>query len=105
MTSGATKSYFTNSMTHSYSGQAPSFDLGYSLDIPIQDVVTSGWMDGKPTLADGSPMWGTENILTTSRLPEYYAPWGQVRSNGLPNINIKDERYAFDRAKYSYKLF
>ena len=105
MNRDATKSYFLNDGALRLSGFKPINDLGYSLDIPVADVVTSGWMDAKPKHADGTA-WGNENKITTSREPEFYAPWGQVRSNGgLPIINVNDRRYAFDRSMYTYKVY
>ena len=104
-TQTATKSYYTNVSTHVSSGMKPWNDFGYSLDIPVNDIVTSGWVDAKPTHGDGQPMWGTENVMTTTREPEYYAPWGEVRSNVLPIINVNDKRFAMSRDHYSYKLW
>ena len=100
----ATKSYYTNESTHIQRSYPDWNDLGYSLDIPSNDIYSTGWIDAKPTHGLEMP-WGSENKLTTTRKPEFYAPWGIVRSNVLPQINVKDPRYAFDRSKFEQKLF
>ena len=100
-----TKSYYLNELSTRASGQHPWTDLGYSLDIPWNDVVTSGWMDAVPTHSDGK-VWGKENILVTARDPEFHLPDNVVRVTGtMPSININDPRYQFDRNNYSYKLY
>ena len=102
--SAQTKPFYTNEMTHVSRGQPELNDLGYSLDIPWNDIYTTGWVDSKPTHDTGVP-WGNENKLVTSRQPEFYAPDGLVRSNVLPIINIHDARYQFDRQKYTYTIY
>ena len=105
VTATSTKTFFLNDMAHVQRSQTPYTDLGYSLDIPWNNVYTAGWMDGKPT-HDTGPVWGTENVLTTSNLPEYYAPDNIVRTTGtVPIINVNDPKYMFDRTKYSYKVY
>ena len=99
-----TKSFYTNPSQISQRGMHPWDDLGYSLDIPVNDIYTVGWMDAKPSHEDG-PVWGEENLMTTSRKPEYFAPWGEIRSNGLPIINTNDPRYQYSRAAHSYKVY
>ena len=101
----ATKSFFQNDMQLIHRSMEQWTDLGYSLDIPWNDVVNTGWMDAKPTHDTGA-VWGEENVLVTSREPEYFAPDNIVRTTGtMPIINVNDPRYMFDRTKYSYKLF
>ena len=100
-----TKSYFTNETTHINRGMKLWDDVGYSLDIPWNTVYTAGWQDAKPTHSDG-PVWGSENKLITRPDPEYYAPGGIVRHRGpMPQININDPIYSFDRSKHTYSLF
>ena len=75
-------------------------DLGYSLDIPWNDVYTTGWQDSRPDT------WGAENKLITRPDPEYYAPENTIRSRaGIPAINIHDPIYSFDRSKYTYTVY
>ena len=101
----ATKHFYTNEMTHIQRSMEPYQDLGYSLDIPWNSVFSSGWMDSKPAHDTGT-VWGRENVLNTSRQPEYFAPDNIVRTTGpMPEININDPMYMFDRAKYSYRIF
>ena len=101
----ATKSYFVNESGIITRGMKPWNDLGYSLDIPWNDVVTAGWMDAKPTHSDGA-VWGAENVLTTRRDPEFYAPDDIVRTTGdVPIINVSDPRYSFDRSQHAYKVY
>ena len=94
-----TKSYYLNETTEIARSQPLFVDKGYSLDIPVGDVVTAGWQFKKPNT------WGKENVLITRPDPEFYAPYNTIRSNGLPQINPHDKIYAFDRSKYTYKLF
>ena len=98
-----TKAYFTNETTHIDRGMKLWDDVGYSLDIPWNTVYTAGWQDAKPTHSDG-PVWGSENKLITRPDPEYYAADGIVRSNIIPEININDPIYSFDRSKHTYSL-
>jgi len=94
-----TKNYYLNTST-TYSRSEPIFtDLGYSLDIPANDIYTAGWIFKKPET------WGRENNLITRPDPEYFAPGGIIRSNVIPHINPNDPVYSFDRSKYTYKLF
>ena len=105
VSSTSTKSFFTNEMTHIQRSMEPYTDLGYSLDIPWNSVFTSGWMDARPS-HDTGPVWGRENVLVTSRKPEYFASDNIVRMTGpMPEININDPMYMFDRTKYSYRVF
>ena len=99
-----TKSFYTNESTHIKKSHEPYFDAGYSLDIPWNDVYTAGWMDAKPG-HDTGVVWGSENQLITSRKPEYFAPDDIVRSNIIPQINISDPIYHFERSKHTYKVF
>ena len=99
-----TKSFYQNPTVIKESGMHPWDDLGYSLDIPVNDIYTAGWMDAKPGHTDG-PVWGEENVMTNSRKPEFYAPWGEIRSNGLPIINVNDPRYQFSRKAHSYRVY
>ena len=63
-----TKNFFLNESTI-YSRSEPQFsDLGYSLDIPANDITTAGWQYTKPET------WGKENMLITRPDPEYFAP-------------------------------
>ena len=94
-----TKNFYLNTSTTYSRSEEPIFDLGYSLDIPYNDIYTAGWQYTKPET------WGKENLLITRPDPEYFAPGGIIRSNILPHININDPIYAFDRSKHSYKLF
>lgn len=94
-----TKNFFLNDST-TYSRSEPRFsDLGYSLDIPANDITTAGWQYTKPET------WGKENVLITKPDPEYFAPENIIRTNVLPQINPHDPVYQFDRSKYTYKLF
>ena len=105
VTASATKSFFTNEMEHIKRSEDFPVDLGYSLDIPWNTIYTAGWQDAKPTHDTGS-VWGRENVLTTSNRPEFYAPDNIVRTTGnIPQINIQDPQYMFDREKYSYRVF
>ena len=95
-----TKNFYLNTST-TYSRSEPTFtDLGYSVEIPANDVYTAGWQFEKPET------WGRENNLITRPDPEYFAPGGVIRSNnGYPSINPHDPIYTFNRANYTYKLF
>ena len=99
-----TKSFYQNPSVIKESGMHPWDDLGYSLDIPVNDVYTAGWVDSKPGHTDG-PVWGEENVMTSRNDPEFYAPWGEIRSNGLPIINVNDPRYQFSRKAHSYRVY
>jgi len=95
-----TKNYFTNESTHIARGLKPWTDLGYSLDIPWNDVYTTGWQESRPDI------WGYENKLITSSQPEFFAPGNIVRSTGgLPSIDVSDPIYAFDRRQHTYSVF
>jgi len=94
-----TKNFYLNEST-TYSRSEPQFsDLGYSLDIPANDIYTAGWQYTKPET------WGKENLLITKPDPEYFAPGNIIRTNVLPHINPLDPVYQFDRSKHTYKLF
>jgi len=98
-----TKNYFTNTSTHVARSQPVFDDLGYSLDIPWSSVYTAGWQEQKPSHADG-PVWGYENKLTTRGDPEYFAAGDIIRSQVIPEINVHDPIYSFDRSKYVHKV-
>ena len=98
-----TKNYYTNESTHVARSQEVFNDLGYSLDIPWNAVYNTGWQFAKPHHAGGT-MWGYERTMITRPDPEFYAPDGIVRSNIIPEINIHDPIYHFDRSKYTYKI-
>ena len=73
-------------------------DLGYSLPIPWPEVTTYGWWEEGPS-------YPTENVLITRRDPEYFAQNDLIRSNaGLPEIDVNDPIYQFDRSKYTFKV-
>jgi len=99
-----TKNYYTNETTHITRSQQLWHDLGYSLDIPWNTIYTAGWQDAKPTHADGAAVWGTEKQLITRSDPEYFAPGDIVRSNVLPQINVHNPIYQFDRSKYTFTV-
>lgn len=94
-----TKNYYLNTASEIERSQPVFADKGYSLDIPANDISTAGWQFEKPNT------WGKENVLITRPDPEYFAPDNVIRSNVLPQINPKDPIYAFDRSKFTYKLF
>ena len=90
-----TKNYYLNDMTTVARSLNPLFGLGYSLDIPHNDVYNTPWIFEKPDT------WGKEHILITRPDPEYFAPDNIVRSNGFPSINTTDPIYTFNRAEYT----
>ena len=94
-----TKNYFLNEASTVERSQPVFADLGYSLDIPWNDIITTGWVESKPS------NYGSENLLITRSDPEYFAPNNVIRSNVLPHINVNDPVYQFDRSKFTYKLF
>ena len=95
-----TKSYYTNESTHIERGMKPYTDLGYSIEIPVNDIYTAGWQESRPDI------WGYENKLITNSQPEYYAPGNVIRAvGGLPNIDVTNPIYSFDRSKYTYSVF
>ena len=94
-----TKNYYSNTSTEISRSQPIFFGLGYSLDIPWNDVYNTGWQESKPDI------WGFENKLITRSDPEYFAPDNIIRSNVLPIINLNDPMYAFDRSKYTYAIY
>ena len=77
-------------------------DLGYSLEIPWNDIQTSGWAN---TEAEPMKVWGTENKLVIRDDPEYFAPDNLIRSNVIPAINLNDPIYQFSRKDYTYSLW
>ena len=100
ISSTGTKSYYTNESAHVAHYMQPWTDLGYSIEIPWNDVYTAGWQESRPDI------WGYENKLTTSGAPEYFAPDGIIRQvGGLPNIDIADPIYKFDRRTHTYSVF
>ena len=100
-----TNNYYTNDTTLISRSQPLWNDLGSSLDIPWNTVYTAGWMDAKPTHSDGA-VWGSERKLTVRRDPEYFAPDNIVRSykSVLPQINIHNPIYKFERAKHTFTV-
>ena len=94
-----TKNYYMNTSTAYNRSEEPMFDLGYSNDIPDNDIYTAGWQLSKPDT------WGKEHLLITRSDPEYFAPGNYIRSNVIPHININDPIYTFDRSDHSYVLF
>lgn len=94
-----TKNYYMNTSTAYNRSEEPMFDLGYSNDIPENDIYTAGWQLSKPDT------WGKEHLLITRSDPEYFAPGNYIRSNVIPHININDPIYTFDRSDHSYVLF
>ena len=98
-----TKVYFSNESTHIHKSMALWDDLGYSLDIPHNTIYTAGWQESKAGHSDG-PVWGSERKLITRSDPEYFAYDNKIRSNIIPNINIHDPIYSFDRSKYTYEI-
>jgi len=94
-----TKNWFSNETSRIERSMDPIQDFGYSLDIPWNDIVTSGWQESRPDI------WGYENKLITRPDPEYYAPDNIIRANILPQINVNDPIYSFDRRKYTYSVF
>ena len=99
-----TKSYFTNTSTHIERSQEMWTDLGYSLDIPHSSVYTAGWQESKPNHGDGGEVWGTERTMITRSDPEYFAPGNIIRSNIIPEIDVNNPIYSFDRSRYTYKI-
>jgi len=98
-----TKGYYTNPSTHIHRSMALWDDVGYSLDIPWNSVYSAGWQFAKPSHADGV-VWGYERKMITRPDPEYYAADGMIRSNIIPEINIHDPIYSFDRSQYTYDI-
>jgi len=98
-----TKSYFTNTSTHVARSQEMWTDLGYSLDIPHSSIYTAGWQESKPSHADG-PVWGYERVQISRSDPEFYAADNIIRSNVIPEIDINNPIYSFDRSRYTYKI-
>ena len=93
-----TKNYYANEMNQVRRSQAPWQDLGYSLDIPWNQVYSTGWQFG-------GNRWGEqEKVLITRPDPEFYAPDNIIRSNVIPEINPSNPIYQFDRSKYTYRL-
>ena len=93
-----TKNYFTNDTTHVSRSMALWDDVGPLPDIPWNEVYTAGWQFEKPDI------WGYERKLITRPDPEYFAPDGIIRSNILPQINIHNPIYSFDRREYTYDV-
>ena len=93
-----TKNYYLNTMSQIRRGEQPLFGLGYSLDIPANDIYSTGWQFERPNT------WGMEQTLITRPDPEYFAPDGIIRSNVLPQINPNDPIYEFNRLNHTYNL-
>ena len=91
-----TKSFYQNESVLYSRSEEPMFDLGYSLDIPANDIYTAGWIGVKPET------WGKENLLITRPDPEYFAPGNIIRSNVIPHINPHDPIFQFDRRNYTF---
>ena len=92
-----TKNYYLPETITIARSLKPMFDIGYSLDIPHNPVYNTGWQFSKPDT------WGKEHLLITRPDPEFYAPDNLVRSNGVvPEININDPIYSFNRENYTY---
>ena len=89
-----TKSSYLNEMGGVFRSQPNFTDAGYSLDIPWNDVYTTGWITQK------SNMYGDERKMVSRSDPEYFAPGGIIRSNLMPAINFHDPVYHFNRADY-----
>ena len=101
----ATKNYYFNDSLEVSVGMKPYTDLGYSIPIPWNDVYSTGWVDGKPTHAEGEQPWGTENKMIAKPDPEFFAPDGIVRSNVMPQININDPIYHYSRKENTYRVW
>lgn len=94
-----TKSYFSNDSTHIHRSMELWDDLGYSVDIPWNAVFNTDWQFAKPDI------WGYENKQVTRPDTEFFAPGGIVRSvGGMPEINIHDPRYRFNRKEHTYTI-
>ena len=93
-----TKNFYLNTTNTINRSEETFFDLGYSLDIPANDIYTAGWITAKPDT------WGKEHVLITRSDPEYFAP-GEIRKNVIPHININDPVYSFERSNFTYTLF
>ena len=98
-----TKSYYLNETQMIHRSQQLWDDLGYSLDIPWNDVYTAGWQESKPHHNDGE-VWGFERKQILRSDPEYFAPDNIVRSNIIPQINIHNPIYSFDRREHTITL-
>ena len=94
-----TKQFYVPKTDILHQSQPQFVDLGYSLDIPWNDVYSTGWQFSKPDV------WGKENELTTKPNPEYYAPDNVIRSNYIPAIDVNDPVYHFKREKHTYKIY
>ena len=94
----ATKNYYTNESTHIKRGMEYMSDLGYSLEIPWNTIYTAGWQYKKPDI------WGYERKLITKPDPEFWASGNTIRSNVMPEINIHNPIYSFDRSKWTYEI-
>ena len=93
-----TKNYYLNEATTIRRSIEPMFDHGYSLDIPANEIYSTGWIFSKPDT------WGSEGLLITRPDPEYFAPEGIVKGNIIPSINLNDPAYTFSRSNYTYNL-
>ena len=98
-----TKNYYVNPLV---SRSEPMWtDLGYSLEIPVNDVYTTGWQDSKPDIP------GFENKLIIRkdggdpRAPEFYAENNVIRSNVLPIINLDDPRYRYSKLENTVNVY
>ena len=72
-------------------------DLGYSIPLPWPQVTTVGWWTAG-TIPE-------EKALILSDQPEWNAVNNIIRSNeGLPEIDVNNPIYSFDRSRYTYKI-
>jgi hypothetical protein len=94
-----TKNFYIQETNVLQQSQPTFLDLGYSLDIPWNDIFTNGWYMKQPGV------WGQENMLITSDKPEYFAPDNVVRSNYIPSIDVDDPIYHYKRENHTFKLY
>jgi hypothetical protein len=101
-----TKNWYLNTSTTISRSEENLSDLGYSIAIPWNDITTTGWYNYRTDINVPIKMYGTENKMVLKDDPEYFAPNDLIRSTaGIPNINVNDPIYAFDRANYTTTLF
>jgi hypothetical protein len=95
-----TKAWYQNPTVISTIGQEPMDDVGYSNPIPWNPVTTAGWYN--PNTMN---MWNRENVMVMRDDPEYFAPGDIIRSNVLPEINVQDPIFKFDRSKFEFRAY
>jgi len=110
MTINSTKVYFVDEFQQTLQGLEFPKDRGYSIPIPANPVTTFGWQDEIPMHGDArigprERVWGQENKMTTRADPEFYAPNNEIRANVIPEIDVNNPVYQFDRSKYTYSVF